>query len=99
IYRGELDLPGPGVDDSGFSVALSADGSTAFVGAPNRTVNDQPGAGAVDIFTSNGGAWTWTSELNLGADAAKDENFGSSFSVSADGKTALVGASTGVYGM
>src|SRR5262249_60863161 len=37
----------------GFSVALSADGNTAIVGAPN----DNAAAGAAWVFTRSGGGW------------------------------------------
>ena len=85
----------------GASVALSADGDTALVGAPN----DDDGAGAAWVFTrasSISGAWTRGAKLTGDAGAAEpceeeeeeepgECGFGSSVALSANGETALVG--------
>jgi hypothetical protein len=73
---------------SGISVALSASGSTALVGANER----HSGTGAADVFTLRGGAWSLTAELTAARGAPADE-FGSSVALSGLGTTALVGAS------
>jgi hypothetical protein len=78
----------------GYSVALSADGTTALVGAPHR----DGGAGAVLVFQSSSqGTWATSSTkvatLIDGGDF-KDGAFGSSVALSADGTTALIGAPT-----
>jgi hypothetical protein len=80
-------LQGPG--QFGFSVALSQDGSVALVGAP---VADSA-QGAVFVFARVGGVWILqqklqvTHPIQLGA-----LRFGSSVSLTPDGRTALIGA-------
>src|SRR5258706_8622391 len=76
-----------------YSVALSADGNTAIVGG----VGDNFLAGAAWVFTRSGGVWTHQAGLILaGTDigpGAADQ--GPSVSLSADGKTAIVGGRGG----
>jgi phosphodiesterase/alkaline phosphatase D-like protein len=73
----------------GQSVALSADGNTALVGAP--TGNGE--AGAVLVFTRTGSTWTQQAELTpKGGEESGNGEFGASVAVSADGNTAIVGA-------
>jgi len=71
----------------GFSVALSADGNTAIVGGKD----DDLEAGAVWIWTRNGGVWTQQSPKLVGAGAAGNAQQGRSVVLSADGNTAIVG--------
>ncbi len=70
----------------GRSVALSADGDTALVGAPN----DSGGLGAVWVFTRSGSTWTQQAKLT-GSGENGGGWFGRSVALSADGNTALVG--------
>ena len=44
-------------------MALSGDGNTALVGAPNKTVGGNADAGAAYVFTHAGGTWTQQQEL------------------------------------
>jgi len=74
-------------DAFGGSVALSAAGSTALVGAEFHN----SGAGAAYVFTLRGGTWSQTAELTA-SDAAPNDGFGSSVALSALGSAALVGA-------
>ncbi len=69
----------------GRAVALSADGDTALVGAPN---DDH--AGAAWVFTRSGSTWTQQAKLT-GAGANGAAWLGRSLALSADGDTALVG--------
>ena len=71
----------------GFSVALSADGNTALVGAQQ----DSGGVGAAWIFTRSGLGWTQQGEKLTGSEALGKAAFGFSVALSADGNTALVG--------
>jgi hypothetical protein len=73
--------------DHGASVALSADGRTALVGAPSWGGN----VGAVWAFTRTRGTWSRTARPGS-HDRVGDGNFGSSVALSADGATAVVGA-------
>ncbi|MFC6756145.1 FG-GAP repeat protein [Halomicroarcula sp. GCM10025894] len=75
----------------GCSVALSADGTTALVGANGRPVNGVTSAGAAYVFSAAGRAWTRETELTA-PDGEFQDHFGSSVALSADGTTALVGA-------
>jgi hypothetical protein len=79
-----------GVAGCGFgrSVALSADGDTALVGA----TGDRGNRGAAWVFTRTGSTWAQPGvELEGGEDERGKARFGRSVSLSADGDTALVG--------
>ena len=76
-----------GFDQFGDSVALSARGTTALVGALGRN----SGTGAAYVFTLRGGTWSQTAELAASRGAPNDA-FGSTAGLSAAGTTALVGA-------
>jgi hypothetical protein len=84
----ELTAPGAG-PDSGFgsSLALSASGSTALVGAP--MVHSQ--TGAVYVFTLRSATWSRTAELTA-SHGTQYDNFGQSVALSGAGRTALVSA-------
>jgi hypothetical protein len=73
----------------GWSLSLSADGTTALVGA----YDSNGSVGAADIFrAASEGSWTSTSTpgASLSAGSGSDE-FGSAVAISADGGTAIVG--------
>jgi hypothetical protein len=70
----------------GWSVALSADGNKALVGAPRYDA----GVGLAYFFVRCGTSWSQQDTLQ-GSDWAIDQ-FGSSVALSADGNIALVGA-------
>jgi hypothetical protein len=74
-------------EDFGRSVALSALGSTAVVGANGRN----KATGAVYVFTLRHGKWSQAAELTA-SDAAAGDQFGFSVALSASGSTALVAA-------
>ena len=74
-------------DFFGISVSLSSDGNTALVGAYGKSFQ----TGAAYIFTRSGSTWTQQQKL-LASDAATNDYFGTSVSLSSDGNTALVGA-------
>jgi N-acetylglucosamine kinase-like BadF-type ATPase len=77
-------------DNFGISISISADGNTALVGAYRE---DQGGsnAGAAYVFTRTDGTWTQQQKL-LASDAQAGDQFGGSVFISADGNTAIVGA-------
>ncbi len=77
-----------GEGEFGTSVALSADGNTALVGAPR----DDDDVGAAWVFTRSGSTWTQQGEKLTGTGETGEGRFGSSLALSADGNTALVGA-------
>jgi hypothetical protein len=72
----------------GRSVALSADGDTALIGAPR----DSGEVGAVWVFTRTGSTWTRQATLTGGDEESGAGRFGRSVALSADGDTALIGA-------
>ncbi|GIX22087.1 MAG: hypothetical protein KatS3mg121_0870 [Gammaproteobacteria bacterium] len=105
----------PGEDDAfGFGVALSGDGNTLAVGAPNEDSNatgvngDQANdaaedSGAVYVFVRSGDSWRQQAYLKASNTEIFD-SFGSSVALSGDGNTLTVGApgedsnATGVNG-
>ena len=92
-------------DYFGYSVDISADGMTIICGSPGNFLNDDP-PGYVRVFSLEGddilGTDTWK---QIGQDIigeANGDQFGSSVSISKDGKTIAVGAinsdgNNGVY--
>ena len=100
---GKGDVPGDG-DQFGFSLALSDDGNTLAVGATSEDSNAQgingnqmddsaSSAGAVYVFSRNGG--TWTQQAYVKSEAAPTatggDQFGYSVALNADGNTLAVG--------
>ena len=77
----------PGEALFGASVALSADGDTALVGAPLAG----GGAGAAYLYTRSGSSWTQQAKLTATGEQGAGE-LGSSVALSGDGHTALLGA-------
>ncbi len=86
----------------GDSVALSGDGNTMAVGAPNESSgakgingnqNDTSvySAGAVYVYTRSGGAWTQQAYVKA-SNPGVDDEFGHAVALSADGNTMAVSA-------
>lgn len=71
----------------GFSVSLSADGSTAIVGGKG----DNNNAGAAWIWIRSGGVWAQQGNKLVGSGAVGPALQGSAVAISADGNTAIVG--------
>jgi hypothetical protein len=76
-----------GEGEFGYSVALSADGDTALIGAPA----DNSNAGAVWVFTRSGSTWSQQGEKLTGTGGTAVGEFGTSVALSGDGDTALIG--------
>jgi hypothetical protein len=76
-----------GPSELGASVALSADGETALLGAPG-------GAGSASVFARTDGAWR-RQGITLSPHRESEEHIGASVALSADGNTALIGGATG----
>jgi hypothetical protein len=74
--------------DFGASVALSADGSTALIGAPS----DDFRVGAAWVFTRSGSTWSQQGSKLTGAGERGEGQFGTAVALAADGNTALIGA-------
>ena len=71
----------------GYSVALSADGNTALIGAPH----DAGRAGAAWAFTRSASTWTQQGEKLTGSGESGPGCFGYSVALSSDGNAALIG--------
>ncbi|MGH8397211.1 MAG: hypothetical protein ACRETA_03050 [Gammaproteobacteria bacterium] len=81
------------IADFGISVALSADGNTALIGADLTDVGFDTLAGAAYVYTRTGGTWN-TSPAATFTDPSKTDNgdrFGTSVALTQDGNTALIG--------
>ncbi len=89
-------------DQFGLSVALSADGSTLAVAAPNedsnatsvggnQADNSARNSGAVYLFVRTGTAWSQQAYVKA-SNSELGDFFGSSLALSADGATLAVGA-------
>ena len=95
FYKADGGLYGYFGQQFGYSVALSADGSKALIGAPTHCGGD-PGVcegtaqGSATVFTSSGGTWT-EQELIRQTDGEPGDNFGKSVALSDDGETAIIG--------
>lgn len=77
-----------GAGEFGASLALSADGATALVGAPG----DGAGAGAAFVFTRTGSVWAQQGgKLTAGATESGAARFGGAVALSGDGNTAVIG--------
>jgi hypothetical protein len=85
-----LDIDGEAAgDEAGYSVALSANGATAIIGAP---ANDGGGGNSGHARVYH---WTGTSWQQRGSDIngeSDGDNSGHSVGLSADGATAIIGA-------
>ena len=87
-------LPSDGVfsDKIGNSVALSANGVFALIGAPEHdTVGEK--SGIVYMFTQDGVTWSYTEDWSRGAsDGMPEDQFGFSIALGALGEYILIGA-------
>ncbi|HLJ46993.1 MAG TPA: hypothetical protein VKU01_13340 [Bryobacteraceae bacterium] len=82
-----IGTPSSGIAEQGASVALSADGNTAVVGAPG----DNSNKGAAWVFVRSGQMWTQAAKL-APATAAAGDLVGISAAISGDGNTIALGA-------
>ena len=80
-----------GNDYFGESLAVSGDGSTALIGAPDENENGSA-AGAAYVFERSDGSWSQQAKL-LADDGDRTDQFGSSVGLSRDGSLDLIGAS------
>ena len=78
-------------DYFGVSVALSADGNTAIVGAEGDSLGANTSQGSATIFTRSGSTWTQQQTITKTGGAAYDK-FGGSVALSSNGDTAIIGA-------
>lgn len=77
-------------DQFGRSVGLSADGSTAVIGAPSYDSLDGVRAGLAYVFSRTGG--NWQEQARLAPDDSNSDDFFGFVGVTADGNSAVIGA-------
>jgi hypothetical protein len=82
----KLTNPGPG-GFFGSSVALSADGNTALIGARGNG-----GPGSAFLFTREGGVWSSRSPALSSPEGNAGDEFGASVALAGSGEEALIGA-------
>lgn len=78
-------------DGFGTAIAMSADGTTLVVGAPQDANPSTDVDGAVYVYVYASGAWTQQAYLQS-ANTFEQKQFGTSVAISADGNTIAVGA-------
>jgi hypothetical protein len=79
----------------GFSVALSADGSTALIGGRSNAESN----GAAWVFARSGSTWAQQGAKLTGGEEVGAGQFGYSVALSAFGNTALIGGPTDAEGV
>lgn len=86
-------LPADGTGDAVFGneVTLSADGTTALIGAHLDSVPSGSQSGSAYVFVKSEGGWTQQAKL-VPRDGSREDRFGSSVALSGTGNLALVGA-------
>jgi hypothetical protein len=78
-------------DVFGSSVAISEDGNTLLIGAPNETTSPNTSNGAAYVYVRSGSTWTEQQKL-LASIPGTYDSFGRSVALSGDGNTAAIGA-------
>lgn len=79
-------------DCFGCAIALSSNGSVAFVGVASAYAGGVPGTGKSYVFAQSNGAWSKTPVASFtDPGTAQDDQFGYGVALSGDGATALVG--------
>lgn len=91
----KFDDPQGGASDFfGSSVALSADGGTALVGAYGTTVSGISDVGTAYVYVQNNGVWSGTPTKTMGNPTGAAGSFGNSVTLSNDGTVAFISAPT-----
>lgn len=89
IQRGDDIYGGPGIDESGYFVDISADGSTIASGAWYNSNVNGIASGAVRVYEWCGGQWVQKGDTLTG-ERAHDRS-GNSLKLSSDGNTIIYG--------
>lgn len=87
-----IDAEGASKDWFGYSMALSANGSTLAIGAVYSDAGGKADVGSVSVYSRDGGKWALAKKLDSSTLKAGDI-FGVSVALSTDGNTLAVGAS------
>jgi hypothetical protein len=78
-------------DDFGRSIAMSADGNTMVIGAPNDNIGSNIDQGSAYIFTKTPSGWIQQAQL-VAPNPQPLDKFGSSVDITADGNTVVIKA-------
>jgi uncharacterized membrane protein len=78
----------------GWSVAISADGSTIAAGAYGVDIDGKVEQGSAYVYRRNGSSWVEIKKITAN-DGKENDRFGRSIAISADGSTIVVGAFDG----
>jgi len=78
-----------GATDDQFGWSIAVGRNMALVGAPNTTIGENPGQGAVYVFRRTDGQWVQSDKLTAD-DGGEGDAFG--ISVAMSGQTAIIGA-------
>ncbi len=90
LIRG-TELTGTETNYFGYSVALSANGDTALVGAPTQAPGGEEGKPTTAwVFIRQGTTWTLQQKLTGAGQGGPRPGFGDAVALSADGNTALI---------
>jgi|GEM_PF-1409875 len=84
-------------DSFGDSVSISADGTTALVGAGYATIGGRLNQGAAYVFGKSGANWSQTAKL-VASGGSVNDTFGNSVAASLDGSTIIIGAPSSTVG-
>ena len=85
-------------DNFGRSAAISSDGTTIVVGAPQDSMSPGTHQGSVSIFVRSGSTWNQQATL-VKPDGATDDGFGQEVATSGDGSSVLVGTPSDFVGL
>lgn len=89
---GPITAPTPAASSYfGSSIALSHQGTTLVVGAPQEDVAALQGAGSAFVYTRAGGNWTYSRTI-VPSVPVQYSNFGTSLSIAHDGSRVAIGA-------
>lgn len=83
-------------DAFGYSVSISTDGTTALVGAVNDMNGTTTRTGSVSVFIRSPTGWSHQQTVTP-PDSVEKDAFGRAVALSADGSTAIIGASRHEY--
>ena len=89
----QVSIPSPDANsvDFGYSLAISGNGDTILVGAPDATVGANSQQGAAYLINWSGSSWSAPAKV-VALDGSPNDEFGCSVALSPDGTTAAIGA-------
>lgn len=92
-------ISGASPDRFGTSIALSASGDTALIGAYFKNIGATPAQGAAYIFNRSGGVFVQQQILSDTVSGDREDGFGISVALNTTGDISLIGASSKTFGV